>query len=91
MYRFMKHLPTNTVHSYEPAWLAADNSGFAECDEAGNILNIVDSEATVVHEPAVQEAPKPAKKKAAAKQADLLDDLLLSSEEALSADATRGL
>ncbi len=91
MYRYIKHMPTNTVHAFDGAWLAAENSGFVECDEAGNILNIIDSTATVVQESAVQEAPKPAKKKVAAKQSNSVDDLLLSAEEALSADATRGL
>jgi hypothetical protein len=96
MYRFMKHMPTNTIHSYEPTWLRGDNHGFVECDAQGSVLNIIEGTATEVPE----EAPKAksSKKKATEVAVDspavgLNFDLFApeTAEEALSADATRGL
>ena len=92
MYRFIKHMPTNTIHSYEPSWMSGDNHGFVECDEQGNILNIVDSTAEEV-----TEAPKaPPKKKAApakvAVETVVAEEIIGEDpEDLLSIDASRGL
>ena len=76
MQRYMKHLPTNTIHIFDSGWMNADNHGFVECDEGGRILNDpIEGEATVITEP----------KKSHHKAKPVVND------EALSAESSRGL
>ena len=90
----MKHVPTGTLHSYEPAWLVGDNHGFVECDEHGNFINApIEGEATRVVE--ATQTPKKShhktKHKVVTAAEEAVEEAIKAADTALSADASANL
>jgi hypothetical protein len=96
MNRFIKHQTTNTLHIYNPAWLAVDNHGFVECDAQGKLIQpAIEGEFEVEVEDLKAEVKKGVAAKAKKAPLGLQDaaDAAINDaiDAALMADASKGL
>ena len=87
--RYLKHIPSGVIYIWQTAFAVRDD--FVEvADLQGTPMNVIEGDFKVIPNEVVEDKPVKKGKRGISPVADELDDLL-AAQQALNADASRGM